>query len=187
MEGVTDLRVGLAARRVSIAGVCVVCAVLAGCGKSEEVKHLEKQNAELQAELAQRKTTDEFSLERKCASDAKVWFRENMGSRSALPPTLSSAVKLLDFTNHYSKSLNKCFILVQLNLGAAGAMKGQFSESHTLYDVYDNNELGGVSVMHFGEIGSEKPPDDVSECSVAGKKCKSFEEFMALAGPYVKN
>ena len=50
-------------------------------------------------------TVTGYDLQVKCSKDAKAWFSENWS------PTPKQTLSL-DYRNHYNKSQNKCFILV---------------------------------------------------------------------------
>src|SRR5437870_4299927 len=72
---------------------------------NDRIAQLEKQTAELQAQVKIQQQAADLDLQAKCANDARVWFNENYhGDKNTT---------LLDFSNHHNKALNKCFILVQ--------------------------------------------------------------------------
>src|SRR5229473_7196388 len=98
-------------KRQSVAGMIQVklalatCLLLAGCNHEERISKLEKQNQELQAEIKKDRAAAEYDMQAKCAKDSKLWFNENwQGDKTTL---------LLSYTNHYNRSLNKCFIEVE--------------------------------------------------------------------------
>src|ERR1019366_3368203 len=88
---------------VLIAAAVMLAAI--GCDTSERIARLEKQNQELQTELKNRNATADYDLQAKCSKDARIWFNENWSR--------DKDTILLDFSNHYNKSLNKCFIVVE--------------------------------------------------------------------------
>src|SRR5437870_2013918 len=73
----------------------------------DRISQLEKQTKELQKQVKQEKEIASLEDQARCGKDARVWFTQNW---SRDKDTL-----LLDYQNHYNKSLNKCFVLVQHN------------------------------------------------------------------------
>jgi hypothetical protein len=161
--------------RSTLFGVLLLIAT--GCDTPERITRLEKQNQELRAEVDKIRSASDYDLQAKCSRDAKGWFKENW--------TPDKATILLDFTNHYNKSLNKCFILVEYHYSEGSS--GSWVNDMMLWDVYENSKYGNVNVNHFvsSKPGSETE-DRIYGCEL-GKKCKTVEEFNELVRPYMNN
>jgi len=68
----------------------------------ERIGKLEKQ---LLAEVKKNNSYRDYDLQAKCGNDSRIWFDEHgQGDKDTL---------LLTYTNHYSKSKNKCFVMVE--------------------------------------------------------------------------
>lgn len=154
-------------------GLVILAILLVGC--EERISKLEKQNQELLADVKKNHAAADYDLQAKCSRDSKVWFNETWRPEKS---TL-----LLTYTNHYNKKLNKCFILVQFHYSLTGL---SWVNHEALWDVYENNEYGDVSVTH---MIYEKPDfrDDerVGQCKVYGSECKTLDGFNNLVRPYV--
>jgi hypothetical protein len=96
----------------------------------------------------------------------------------------------LDFTNHYNKSLNKCFILVEYHYNSKFGLLGESSWTNdmTLTDVYENARYGEFAENHVTRL---KPHFDVRidviQCQMLDQKCKTSDEFNGLLRPYVND
>jgi hypothetical protein len=60
---------------------------------------------DLQAEIGKNAKSADFDLQSKCARDARTWFNDTWSR--------GKDTILLDYTNHYNKKSNQCFILVE--------------------------------------------------------------------------
>jgi hypothetical protein len=158
--------------RSSMIAFGAVLLMAMGCAQDEKIANLERQNQELKAEVEKNHATADYDLQAKCSRDAKTWFNENW---SRDKDTL-----LLDFTNHYNKSMNKCFILVEYNY-SIGA-NGSWVSSSQLSDVYENSKFAT-----FAEHHSASTDDRVNICELSDKKCKTPEEFNDFVRPYLNN
>ena len=88
---------------ISTVAFGAVLLIAVGCGQDEKIASLGKQNQELKAEVDKSHATADYDLQAKCSKDAKTWFNENW--------TRDKDTVLLNFANHYNRSLNMCFIL----------------------------------------------------------------------------
>jgi len=150
-----------------------------GCGQDEKIASLEKQNRELKAEVDKSHATADYDLQAKCSKDAKTWFNENWSR--------DKDTALLDFTNHYNKSMNKCFILVEYHytLGDGGA---SWTNDMTLWDVYENAKYATFDESHMIYFKPTVRTDDrVIICELSDTKCKTGKEFNNLVRPYLNN
>jgi hypothetical protein len=165
-------------RSVLALTLCAVSGAFSGCDTDKTAK-LEKQNQELQAQL-QKQQSANLDLQAKCSRDARVWFNEEW-------PREKDTI-LLDFTNHYNKSMNKCFILVEYHFKID---KGEsWGNDMTLWDVYENTKYAHFYQSHFAYIVSGsgyKTTDQVITCEDQEKKCRSLDEFNNAISSYMNN
>jgi hypothetical protein len=161
-------------RRTSIAVVAFLLVGLAGCN-DDRIAKLEKQNQELLAQVKKDHSVQEYDLQAKCSKDSKAWFNENWSS--------DKTTLLLSYSNHYNKSMNKCFIEVEYHYTLQGS---SWVNDMQLWDVYENIKYGDISVSHL--VSAAKPfsiEELVNLCEVYGKKCKTIDEFNSLVRPYL--
>jgi len=153
------------------------CLFLAGCNYDERISKLEKQNQDLQAEIKKDHAAADYEMQAKCAKDSKVWFNENWQS--------DKTTLLLNYTNHYNRSLNKCFIEVEYHYRLFG---DSWVNDIMVWDIYENEKYGNVSVNHMVYLKPEfHDSESVSGCEVYGRKCKTVDEFNGLVSPYMSN
>src|SRR2546423_1239255 len=84
-----------------------------GCDLPDRVGRLEKENKELKATESERNRVASYDLQATCAKDAREWFNANWANDR------SKNTLLLDFTNHYNKRMNKCFVMVEYHYSTA--------------------------------------------------------------------
>ena len=154
--------------------------VLTGCDERERLSRLEKQNQDLQAELGKQRVTTDYDLQSKCSRDAKTWFNENWG-------TGDKNTMLLNYSNHYNKTMNKCFIIVEYHY-SVGESSSLWTNDITLWDVYENVQYGTFVQNHSVTYKPEvKTEELLISCEVYGTKCKGIEDFNNLVRPYLNN
>jgi hypothetical protein len=151
--------------------------VAAGCDNSARITRLEKQDQELQAEQKKGQATPDFDLQARCSKDARAWFNETWSR--------DKDTIVLDFTNHYNKSLNKCFILIEFHY--VFGKEESWVNDMTLWDVYENSKYGNFSETHEASVKRNYLNDRVSVCRLWEKKCKTLEEFNGLVRPYMND
>lgn len=145
--------------------------ITTGCD-TEKTSQLEKQVAELKTEAAKRQTAEDYNLQAKCSQDARTWFNQNYSS--------DKGTILLNYSNHYNKSLNQCFILVEYHFRITPNTMGTWVNNLTLWNVYENDKAGEFAESHWIS-------DHIVTCVVGGKQCDSIEKFHELAQPYMNN
>jgi len=152
-----------------------LCLIGIGCDTTERISRLEKQVQELQAEAKNNQTTTDYDLQAKCSRDAKTWFTENWSS--------DKDTILLDHTNHYNKSLNKCFVFVEYHYRSTSF---SWTNDMSLWDVYENSQYGTFIENHT-DYGAPNFTAEVRvlTCKLASTTCKTPEEFNRLAHPYM--
>jgi hypothetical protein len=146
--------------------------LLSGCTSQQDkgrITELEKQSKDLQAQLKVQQATADLELQAKCGKDARAWFNLNWQR--------DKDTLLLDYSNHYNKSVNKCFILVQYNhsMGAGNYV----GKTITLHDVYDNVERATAHLVHALTEDAEQAK---AICTIDGDKkdTKSFQTCFNL-------
>ena len=138
----------------------------------DRIAKLEKQTSELQQQVATLQKTGQLDLQAQCAKDAKNWFDSNWGR-----PDKDTI--LLNFTNHYSATKNKCFINVEYHYSLSNSTI--WYNDIQIYDVYENQRLGEIAEEH--NINETK----TQRCAVFGTMCKSIDEFSTLARQFMSN
>lgn len=158
-----------------------VLLILAGCdqdAQNQRMANLEKSNQELKAEVDKSHAVEEYDLQAKCAKDSKAWFNDNWQS--------DKDTLLLNFTDHYNKSMNKCFIEVEYHYNSGA--DGSWSNLITLWDVYENVKYGNFSLNTYIRYKPKfESSEEVITCEVNGQKCKTIQEFGNLATQYMSN
>jgi hypothetical protein len=148
-----------------------------GCN-DDKIARLEKQNEELKAQMAKQNAAADFDLQAKCSNAAKLWFRENWGSGRDKDDIL------LDFSNHYNKASNQCFVQVVDNRRVG--TRNSWSKHMSLWDVFENSMYGDFSEVHTLDDHFKDEPNVVT-CEVLEKKCSSADQFNSLVQRYMNN
>ena len=111
-----------------------------------------------------------YELQEKCGKTASEFFeRESLGSEG----------RDSSYTSHYSIKLSKCFILINFHFYSKDT--GGFLRL-MLHDVNENNEIGSFSKFY----GFQPYKDELQDCTVRDKTCKSEAEWDALIKPYME-
>ena len=97
----------------------------------QRLLQLAKQIQELQAQVKIQQQAADLDLQAKCGTDARIWFNQNYRA--------DKNATLLDFSNHYNKALNRCFILVQHKYWLDERSR-YLSSQVVAYDIYENLE-----------------------------------------------
>lgn len=147
-----------------------------GCDTAR-IDRLEKENAELKAKADQADVAREFDLQAKCAKDARAWFNESYAR--------DKDTQLLDFTNHYNKKENACFVFVEWHFSQGESLS--WVNLMSLWNVYENSKYGNFGENHYVDLKHPPTRDEMITCEVMDKKCKSAGEFIEFIGPYLAN
>jgi hypothetical protein len=157
--------------------LCVISGALFGCD-TDKVARLERQNQELQALIQRQQVAANLELQSKCARDSKAWFRENWQR--------DKTTTLLDFTNHYNKEMNKCFIMVEYHY-SLGNDNVTWMNDMSMWDIYENEKYAQFSESHTF-LRNYEPYNHVLTCDPPSReKCKSVQEFNAAMNSYMNN
>lgn len=162
-------------------GLLACCFLVAGCD-ADRIAKLERENADLKAMVEKQNAATAYDLQAKCAKDARVWFNGNW-------PADKDTI-LLDFTDHYSAKLNKCFILVEYHYNShlAGPGGDSWTNDMNLYDVYENSKYAEFGENHYSYSKPElRTGQEVITCDVSGTKCKTGAEFDDLVRPFMND
>ena len=137
----------------------------------------------MRAAQTDRGRADDFDLQSKCAKDSKQWFIENY-----LPKDKETI--LVDFSDHYDKKNNKCFILVERHYESnlAGPNGTSWTNHISLYDVYENSEYGEFAENHYTYWKPKlNTSEEVISCKVHGSDCKTSDQFDNLVRPFMND
>jgi len=148
----------------------ILAATLVGCDSGNMAK-IEKQNQEILAQLRRQEQFPTYDLEAKCAEEAKHYFGEHWR------PDKMTAV--LNYTNHYNRSLNKCLILVREQTFMDA--NNEWHIAVILADVHERNEFGLFLESHASTSAQ------VTKCHVAESPCTSQADFEDRIKPYTTN
>jgi len=158
---------------------CFVAFTLS-CDIPNRVSKLEKQNAELSAELQKIKVASDYDMQEKCSHGARDWLRENWQS--------SKDTIFMTYDSHYNRMSNRCFIVVERHEKSIFGDNGSWSNVIELWDVLENNKYASIQEDHLVHLKPQYTVGDgVAQCDVAGKECKSLSEFNDLTKPYMSN
>jgi hypothetical protein len=153
--------------------------LLGGCDHEDRIARLEKEAKATKEAQSDKDRVADYDLREKCAKDARVWFNENW---SRDKDTL-----LLDFRDHYKKSQNKCFIEVEFHYSNPSG-SASWMNNIQLFDVYENSKYGSFLLDHEVNFRpAYKIEENVLECTVYGKECKTLQEFNNLSWSYMAN
>ena len=167
--------------RSSVLSLCLL--LIIGCDIPDRVSRLEKENADLKAQIEKDHTARDYDLQAKCSKDARAWFKEGWDR--------DKDTILLDFTNHYNRASNSCFIRVEYHHYSNTFSKTitEWNNDISLWNVYENDQIGEFLETHTLDFsgGGSKSTDKVLTCAVNGKKCSSLDELVAMTNPYMSN
>jgi hypothetical protein len=136
---------------------------------------LEKQTTELPDQLRQQQQAADLDLQAKCGKNAKTWFDEHW--------SVDKNTTLLDYSNHYNKSINKCFVLAHRNYWMDTKSPYLMKTAH-IYDVYENLERGSVTQL---VAPAAETTDTVSaNCTTDGVKNYGHSQIARLSRRQLK-
>jgi hypothetical protein len=116
---------------------------------------------------------EDYELQERCGKRAEERFQQAYGN--GISNVKGGTVKS-DYTNHYNRKLNKCFIFVR---GAFSGKKKQDNwVSKELVDINENR--------NYGTFLKSTEDDRVKVCTASGKPCNSEDEWDSLVKPYME-
>jgi len=118
-----------------------------------------------------------LALQEKCAEGAKKFFLGLVDSYGGKWGFFDSEIwgrGYNDFTSHYNKKLDKCFILIEFH-SFADKNKNAINIMD-LWNVFENTRIGRLST----------PIEIAPDCTVSDENCKSPSEFENLIRPYME-
>jgi hypothetical protein len=156
----------------------IVSLAASGFENGQRISRLEMQTQELTAEVKKFTAAGDYDFQAKCSRDAKGWFNEKWPR--------DKATILLDYTNHYQKASNKCFILVEYHYSMGP--NGSWVNDMMLYDVYENAKYGNFGQHNFVYLKPEYHSESLLlTCELLGTKCKTIDQFNDLVRPYMND
>lgn len=161
--------------------LCLIFAT--GCDTNARLDRLEKQTADLKTQVEKDQAARDFDLQAKCAKDSREWFNENWQR--------DKDTTLLDYSNHYDKALNACFLHVEYHYNVDTGVKteSEWVNDITVWNVYENDQIADFTQRHTWDFSGHesKTTDQIESCAVDEKKCSTFDQFSAMVRPYFSN
>jgi hypothetical protein len=130
-------------KAIQVLSLFVLVVALGGCSyknDSNQITQLQKQNQDLQIQLAKQPPISDLDLQAKCSAKAKDFFdnykQQNLGYND-----------IYGYENHYNSKLGKCYILIRGD--------GPNGSSNQLWDAYENKDVAecegysGNATMNF--------------------------------------
>jgi hypothetical protein len=163
--------------RVPILSLIVVMLVVGGCDDPQRTARLEKENADLKAQLNEKKVTRNYDLQTRCSKDARVWFNQNHSR--------DKDTMMLDFSNHYNSASNQCLIFIEYHFSNRSGRS--WLNNMSLYNVYENARYGNYLEQHVIGFDHDDPKDELITCEMFDTKCTSLDQFNRFVQPYMNN
>jgi hypothetical protein len=119
-----------------------------------------------------------YDLQAKCTRDSEAWFKEHWNQNEL--HTLS-----LSYTQHYNKSLSKCFVMVKRRYSTNKLIT--FS-NWSLWEIYENvQHANSTRMIEEHPQPATHHEESLAACEVYGKRCKTSEEFDSLVHTYMND
>ena len=163
---------------VKAISLIIVSIFLVSCD-SERVGHLEKQVKDLEEKSKVHQSSTELEMQARCAKDAKAWFTVNWAQQKE--------TVFLDFTNHYNRSENRCYIRVEHHTDYAPKVTSDWYNHIAIYNVYENDEVADLTLLNRIRVNEPDTKSEMVSCNFQGVTCKSPDEFYAKTNPFMQN
>ena len=121
---------------------------------------------------------DEYELQERCGKHAADYFRRNFGNAVS---KIEGGQQEIDFSNHFSKRLNKCFIQITTN---NVRYKNKNPEVVTSFDIRVLDLNANREYARYVNVYQKEKP---ALCRVAEKWCNGILEWEALIKPYMED
>ena len=121
--------------------------------------------------VSEKKLKDEYDLRERCGKWCEEYFKEDYGDGF-------DEDDISNYTNHYNKKLDKCFILINSVQFIRNIDKFESVTMKRLIELNENKEYGLLI-----QSGKNIKSDD---CVVSDKACKSEQEWDLLVVPYME-
>lgn len=157
--------------------VVILLSLICGCD-SEKATRLEKQNEDLQAQIRRQSAALDLDVQSQCSRAAGVWFKQRWKTGS------DKDTILLDYTNHYNKAMNKCFINVEFHYHSGA--RWSWANNMSMWDVYENLKYAEFIENHA--VGFDMKTENLLiTCDVQGTECKTAEEYSSRLKPFMND
>jgi hypothetical protein len=121
--------------------------------------------------------TEEYELQERCGKQAKEFFQRKYGDGVF---KTKDGQQEIDYSNHYSKKFNKCFVQITTN---NVRYKNKMPEVVTSFEILILNISENKEYGRFVNIYSKDKP---ALCRVANESCHDILEWEALIKPYME-
>lgn len=112
-----------------------------------------------------------YTLQERCGKQAAAAFAKDYTPVQ----NTKAGQRILNYENHYSRQLNKCFFLeIMVHVD-----NGKWAKQLRLFDLNANEEFGSY-------FDSDSTPGYVN-CIVRDQRCSSEKEWRILAKPYLED
>jgi hypothetical protein len=108
---------------------------------------------------------DEYELSARCSNSSVEFVKEKYNDWAGA---------VTDYTSHYNRKLNKCFVLATFVYG--GMRIGEIDRA--MWDINENKRYGQFVPM----IDHSRP----LVCEILGRRCDSEAEWDSLVRPYME-
>lgn len=92
---------------------------------------------------------------------------------------------LLNYSDHYNKEQNKCFLLARLQEDNSALQPGSWTNEMMLWHIYENAQYGEVVETRRRSFKPDSSREEVVSCNVLYKPCASVNEFEELVRNYM--
>ena len=128
-----------------------------------------------QMNIKAKSSKEDLALQETCSKKAKFFFEESGY------PQQGNQSDFYQYTCHYNKKLNKCFISIR-----GALLGGPIGNAFYLYDTYENKMYADyykTTEIKSGVKLEDTPPQS---CSLLDRPCHSKEEYDTFIKPYIE-
>jgi hypothetical protein len=131
-----------------------------------------------QSSLSEKKVKEDYKLQVQCGKQCKEYFDKEYGNGFI---NWGSGEQLTsNYTDHYNKKLNKCFIQIT-SIEVVKNIENKFKRivTKTLFDLNENNKYAS-----FIQFENDNEPVN---CRILEEYCNSIKEWDSLVKPYMED